>query len=57
MLADDIGGSEVVLNQLRNDHFAGDEVGHGDERDFDHAAGDFVGEAARRGRRRRMGCR
>ena len=33
-----------ALDQFRDHHFAGDQVGHGDERDFDHAAGNLIGE-------------
>ena len=43
-MPDDIGCSEVVLDQLRNDPFAGDQVGHGHVRHRDHPLGDGVGE-------------
>ena len=33
-----------MLDELRNHAFAGDEVGHGHVRDFDHAPGDSIRE-------------
>ena len=41
---DDICGGEVVLDELWNHAFAGDEVGHGDVGDFNHALGDSIRE-------------
>ena len=43
-MLDDVCGGEVVLDQLGDDAFAGDEVGHGDMGHGDDAFGDGVGD-------------
>src|SRR5580692_7821329 len=42
-MLDDICGREVMLNELRDYAAAGDEVGHGHVRNFDHPFGNGVG--------------